>query len=685
MDSPLLKSIFLPPSVEVIGPTSYPFISALPQYSARDNSHFCFNNDCFLGANGRHLIQYQGTSPRFRVIRDISFLSDGAFLLHPSLTTLVFDSPSRIKFLPAHCFTRCAGLRFVEIPKSVLVIGNRCFYMCSALIQIAFESPATVRRIETHAFWDCPHLATFTVPSSVSTLGNFVFYHSRGLSSVTFEEPSHLTNIPDGLFQECPSLTRLDLPNSVAKITGSAFLGSCITSVTGASCTMCDSLLIRADTIFRCFGSPSKITIPSTVREIGQSAFCDVRSLEDLGFEEGLLRVGTMAFQNCDGLKTLAFPASLEVIGEEAFSYCRSLSHLTFVPGSQLQCISKFAFADCSLKTVILPGTVREIDPRAFRDDIWQLVKFDGPPPILLTGAFLFSADSRILLRNVPRIPRAVVRELIVPSSVETLGDRCFENCEIPAITFQNPSMLRKIGERSFARSALTSITIPASTEEIDGSAFVDCPLSEIRIAPGSRTFKIEAQLLMTSDGTAIVKYFGHDLEVIVPNQVEILGNSCFEGCSQVERVLFENGSKLRRIGRSSVSNCTSLASIEIPASVAVIGESAFKGCHGLESCLIDQDASLVRIEKEAFSECCSLRSFYVPLSVELIGEKCFNKCDSLHRLRFASDESLKTFVGDLTLDDVLEHVGLDEVSAEFRFEFDQGAAAFEFAGWSPV
>jgi hypothetical protein len=108
---------------------------------------------------------------------------------------------------------------------------------------------------------------------------------------------------------------------------------------------------------------------------------------------------------------------------------------------------------------------------------------------------------------------------------------------------------------------------------------------------------------------------------------------------------------------------------ISIPASVEVIEESAFEGCTGLESCLIAEDANLRMIEKRAFSECRSLRSFCVPQRIEVIGENCFSKCISLHRLRLVSTESLNKLVGDSTLDEALENVGLDEVLSVLRIE----------------
>jgi hypothetical protein len=89
-----------------------------------------------------------------------------------------------------------------------------------------------------------------------------------------------------------------------------------------------------------------------------------------------------------------------------------------------------------------------------------------------------------------------------VPESVEILGDRCFADCsEMETIEFDGSSRLIRIGQLTFTGCKLHSITIPALTEEIDGSAFVNCPVIAIRVAPGSLNFKIEGNLLGTSDG----------------------------------------------------------------------------------------------------------------------------------------------------------------------------------------
>jgi hypothetical protein len=561
----------------------------------------------------------------------------------------------------------------------------------------------------------------------------------------------------------------------VADIPFSAFLDLRFTSITAPDCTMCGSLLIRLGTIVRFLDSPSEIVIPSTAREIGQGAFERVTSLKVVSFEEGLLSIGTRAFHLCPQLQIGTLPASLKVIGENAFSGCRSLDRLAFAAESQLECIQKEAFEFTPLKAVVLPATVKEIDPSAFTPNVWRSMKFEGPPPHLITPDFLCSADSRILLRNFSKDPPVVIpagievigprvfrgyrwisqigfesgtrlreiqemafsefdslKQFIVPSSVEIIGDRCFEGCgSMTTITFDDASKLKRMGERAFAKSGLSSITIPASVEEIAGSAFVGCPLAEILVAAGSRNFVTEGNLLLTSNGTEIVRYFGRDFEVIVPAKIQTLGKSCFQACSHLGRVRFETGSKLRSIGRSALSHCYTLRSILIPASVEIIGEGAFRRSGRLESCLIAENANLLRIERKAFSNCYSLRSFYVPQSVQMIGENCFNgcealescliaenanlrriekgaffecqsissfsipkgievicddcfkKCRSLCRLSFVSAETLKRLIGDFMLDEALENFGLDELSGLLRIEIEDGEADFDFPGWS--
>jgi hypothetical protein len=118
---------------------------------------------------------------------------------------------------------------------------------------------------------------------------------------------------------------------------------------------MFNSLFLHFQTVVHCFREPPSIVIPSTVREIGEGAFNHIMFIEDLSFEEGLVRIGAGAFSSCDGFMSLAFPASLEVIGKGAFARCPSLHVISFAVGSRLRCIGMDAFALCRLHKVVLP------------------------------------------------------------------------------------------------------------------------------------------------------------------------------------------------------------------------------------------------------------------------------------------------------------------------------------------
>jgi hypothetical protein len=475
-------------------------------------------------------------------------------------------------------------------------------------------------------------------------------------------------------------------------------------------------------TVFHCFASPASVRIPSNVGDIDDYVFAGVASLVALSFDEGILRIGESSFSGCSFLQTIAFPASLLVIESYAFYDCDEITSIAFAPGTNLLRMGNTVFTSGSLASVAMPETVKIMHPFAFPQDVWAISRLAD---VAVAGDFLLSADLTTLLvdlewHNTVNIPEHIevigvqafdhsdpcevvfangsrlreiedaaffscsdLRGLAVPASVEIIGDRCFQNCSrLCRVTFEGISRLRRIGGLAFSGCNIDAITIPASTRECDGSAFLGCPLIEMHVEPGSVNFAVSGNFLTTADGREIVKCFGFEREVIVPKTVEVLGRSSFEACTHIERVVFENGSNLRRIAPSALSGCESLTDIEIPASVEIIEEVAFRKCHGLEQCLIGEDGNLRMIQPDAFAECHTLRSFNLPRGIQVVGNNCFQKCGSLFRLGFGSGESLMKIVGDAPLDEALEQLGFRDIASAFRIEVQQGGSELNFPGW---
>ena len=102
-----------------------------------------------------------------------------------------------------------------------------------------------------------------------------------------------------------------------------------------------------------------KITIPSHIESVGESAFRNCVNLEEVSFEEGsiLLSIEDAAFWRCESIKRLHIPKSVQRIGQNAFYYCKSLQEV-HIP-QNIEALRVDTFEDCaSLMDIYFDGTV---------------------------------------------------------------------------------------------------------------------------------------------------------------------------------------------------------------------------------------------------------------------------------------------------------------------------------------
>ncbi len=127
----------------------------------------------------------------------------------------------------------------------------------------------------------------------------------------------------------------------------------------------------------------------------------------------------------------------------------------------------------------------------------------------------------------------------------------------------------------------------------------------------------------------------GKITEVIIPKQVEELKRSCFNGCTGLTEVKFNEGAQLTKIGLSAFQNCTKLTSIKIPSSVTSIGNRVFQGCTALTT--IEIPSSVTSIGTNVFQDCTKLTSIEIPSSVTLIQGSAFKNCTALTDVTISS------------------------------------------------
>ena len=176
--------------------------------------------------------------------------------------------------------------------------------------------------------------------------------------------------------------------------------------------------------------------------------------------------------------------------------------------------------------------------------------------------------DTQGHVMGIPNL--ADVETIIIPSSIEILGERSFSGC-----------------------TGLKNIIIPDSVTTIEGNAFSGCTgLNDITI----------------------------------PDSVTSIGGVSFLNCTGLTNITLSNS--ITRIENYTFSNCTNLTNITIPESVTSIGQYAFKNCTGLTNITIPQNVTM--IWTYAFSGCTGLTSVNIPKNITSISGESFNGCKNL-------------------------------------------------------
>lgn len=142
---------------------------------------------------------------------------------------------------------------------------------------------------------------------------------------------------------------------------------------------------------------------------------------------------------------------------------------------------------------------------------------------------------------------------------------------------------------------------------------------------------KTEETPIFEMQGSTLLKYNGDDEKVEIPNDVESVGKSAFEGNDKVTEITFEKGSKVKTISKSAFKDCKQLESIDLPDTVTSIGAEAFKNCTALYG--IDLPSSVTEIGYEAFYGCIEFTGVALNEGLLSLGEDVFEECINLARL----------------------------------------------------
>ncbi|NLY43569.1 MAG: leucine-rich repeat protein [Clostridiaceae bacterium] len=314
----------------------------------------------------------------------------------------------------------------------------------------------------------------------------------------------------------------------------------------------------------------------------------------DLG--NNVKTIGDYAFENCKGLSSITIPGSVTSIGWGAFWYCKELKNVVF-DDCEVE-ISTGAFENCTkLESVSFGSKVKGIGSYAFYN--------------------------------------TVIKEIIVPASVEKIGTYAFANCtELTTVTICSGNTV--VGDNAFYNCPkLTSIIIQ------DDNLYYYDEYGVMYDAAKTTLIKYPAGLTLTSyevpDGVTVISdsafYGAKNLTTVtLPDSVKTIGKNAFEGCTGLSSISLGNG--VETIGSHAFLDCSALKSITFPASLKSIKDGVisnygvFYGCSNLESVRFEDSAA--EIGSYAFYGCTKLSSLDLGNNIKTIGNYAFRNCGGL-------------------------------------------------------
>ncbi len=207
-------------------------------------------------------------------------------------------------------FEGCSSLTAIEIPESVMFLGFRTFAGCTALTDVKLTD--NIRDLGTSTFYNCKSLRKVVLPGKITVLEDELFYGCNSMESI--EIPESVSRIGFNAFWGC-AMKEIIIPDSVTEIGQSAFSHSDIEKI-----ILPEGLESFETGLFGYCTKLKEVTIPTSVKRMGEYCFMGCEALEVIVIPESLTAIPYRAFQFCSGLKSVSLPSTLTRIAEDAFS-----------------------------------------------------------------------------------------------------------------------------------------------------------------------------------------------------------------------------------------------------------------------------------------------------------------------------------------------------------------------------
>ena len=590
-----LESVIIPNTVKKIGMYAFTGCSKLIDISFPESLEDVMGGalyDCAWYNNqpdglvyvGNLLYRYKGTAPAgtIEVREGTKAILDLAFSQQSNIQSVVL--PSSVTSVHLRAFANCANLETIVLPDSLSVIDDE-------------------------AFTNCVKLTAIKLPQILSIIGEGAFSGCSNLSQI--EWPQHMISIGASAFYECTQLDNVEaIPASIQKIGANAFYNTAwenrqpagylyihnifyaytgeltdnlhinikhgTTYISGGAVSHCWLTNYRENVV-------TKLTIPTTVREI-----------ED------------RTFASCNKLDTIICAADMvPVIGENTFS-TKTYENSKLLVFDYL--LTFYQYGDFWRNFVnIQPITdYSSFNPKTFMSDgFYYNIINDTIAPFEVEVTYTWGAMDNMSQKNYTELTEANI-----PATVEYKG-KVFN--------------VTRIGEWAFGwANKLQRVAMGENIKTIDRFAIMNCPqLKEVQIGKNVDSILIDAFSYGKLETISIPKNVKYIAPLIVRNNPikSIVVDPDNVNYTSVDGVLFNKQENI--LHSFPAAKATEYV---IPETVDTIGSCAFSNA-AITSVIFPK--TLVYIEPGAFFNT-KLTKLDFPSTLMAIGMTAFDMCSGI-------------------------------------------------------
>ena len=258
--------------------------------------------------------------------------------------------------------------------------------------------------IASYAFAGCSSITSITV-STGAYVGYDAFVNCENIKTVNYVLGS----------SSVVSSSDFSVPYTVEKIT----IGKGITDI--------------EEYAFSYMSSLKEVSLPTTLKKIGDSAFYSCSALTEISIPKGVTDIGIWAFGYCTALEKVVIPSTLKSMGSYAFDRCEAIGRV-YISDLAAWCKIDFSVGDSE----------------------GEIYKGDNPMDY---GADLY-------------INKALATDIVIPGGIKKIEGAAFSGCT-SMVSLTIPQGVTEIGEWAFLECLnLKYINLPSSLSDVADTAF---------------------------------------------------------------------------------------------------------------------------------------------------------------------------------------------------------------------